>query len=240
MKLKYLFVTALVGLLAVSVVLNYFFYKKAFIPLHAVKLDPLELNYYPSTSAPAATNSVMFYGDSRALSWPSPEGTGQAFVNRAIGNQTSVQILGRFDAHVTPHKPKTILIQVCVNDLKMIPLFPNRKEQIIEACKSNITAMLEKSHALGAQVILSTVFPLGDVSIARQALGTTEPPIIDGISRINDFIKTQQSDNTVIFDSYELLLGENNKIDPQYSHDWLHLNKAGYEHLNQALTTFIK
>ena len=79
---------------------------------------------------------------------------------------------------------------------------------------------------------MTTIFPLGDVSLARQALGTKEQPIIQGIDEINQFIKTQQSDNTVIFDSYGLLVGENKKIDPKYSHDWLHLSSEGYQHLN--------
>ena len=83
-------------------------------------------------------------------------------------------------------------------------------------------------------------WPASDQMREREGSRSLPLPSTDLWSRINDFIKTQQSENTVIFDSYELLLGENNKIDPQYSHDWLHLNKAGYEHLNQALTTFIK
>ena len=44
----------------------------------------------------------------------------------------------------------------------------------------------------------------------------------------------------VIFDSYDLLVGENRKINPAYSRDWLHLNVKGYEYLNTNLEGFIE
>ena len=40
----------------------------------------------------------------------------------------------------------------------------------------------------------------------------------------------------MLFDSATLLSGPDGKIPPEYSHDLLHLNKAGYAVLNQALS----
>jgi len=231
-------------LLSVSLLLNYVFYNKAFIPLHALRLDPIGLSYYPSTpndkEFSTRKNTIMYYGDSRSLSWPAFESKQYSFVNYAIGNQTSIQILDRFDKHVAPYKPHIILVQMCVNDLKMIPLFPDKKVQIIKDCKKNIARLLQKTHKLKAKIILTTVFPLGDVSLARKMLGIKEQPIIHAIDEINSFIKSLKSENTVIFDSFNLLVGNNGKVKPAYSHDWLHLNKAGYKHLNQHLKILIK
>jgi len=97
----------------------------------ARQTDPVGLDHYASakpTDKPVLARdqpTVMFFGDSRALSWPIVETTDYHFINRAIGNQTSTQIVQRFDKHVAPHQPQLLLVQMCVNDLKMIPPFPD-------------------------------------------------------------------------------------------------------------------
>ncbi|HFC91798.1 MAG TPA: SGNH/GDSL hydrolase family protein, partial [Leucothrix mucor] len=100
----------LAGLLLASLALNYIFYKKVsslVTLLYASKLDPNGLNRYPTATLPdqLITNKtskpkVMFYGDSRALSWTNPAFDHYDFINRAIGGQTSIQIAARFQAHV--------------------------------------------------------------------------------------------------------------------------------------------
>ncbi|MGB1311756.1 MAG: SGNH/GDSL hydrolase family protein [Leucothrix sp.] len=241
-----MFKNALLILLALtlgtSLVLNYFFYQKAFIPLQLAKLDPVGIGYYPELKTQEKSEnkpSIMFYGDSRALSWAPFKTTDYQFINRAIGNQTSTQILQRFDKHVAIHQPDLILVQMCVNDLKMIPTFPNKRDSIIQNCKDNIQALIQKARRLESTVVLSTVFPLGDISIFRKALGITEAPIIDGIAQINAFINAQVAEDVVIFDSYTLLAGSSAKINPAYSRDWLHLNEQGYALLNKHLQGFL-
>jgi len=65
---------------------------------------------------------VVFFGDSRAYDWPAPSGLeGLEFVNRGIGNQTTAQVLGRFEAHIAPLHPQVVVLQVGINDLKLIP-----------------------------------------------------------------------------------------------------------------------
>ena len=217
-------------------------YKKAFLPLYATKQDPLELRYYPESAQPKSNGKPVFllYGDSRSLSWPDPSLEQYQIINRGIGNQSSTQIAMRFDHHAKPLKPDTILIQVCVNDLKTIPLFPKQREQIINDCKNNINQMLSDAKAIDADVVLSTVFPLADIAIERRIFGFHEPAIISAIDEVNEYILSLEGKNVRIFDSYKLLKGEARKINPQYSRDWLHLNAQGYQHLNAKLEEFIK
>lgn len=244
MKISYLLLFLIIPLLLVSLALNYYFYKKSFIPSHAIRLDPIGLSFYPSTAGgeqPGSDKpSFMYYGDSRALSWPYVADERYEFINRAIGNQTSIQISERFEAHVAPHKPDVLLVQMCVNDLKMIPLFPEQKQSIIDNCKSNIEDIISKARNINSKIVLSTVFPLGDVSIARKALGIKEQPIIEGIDEVNQHIKAQASDDIAIFDSFELLVGDDQKVDARYSSDWLHLSAEGYKLLNQHLLKLMK
>lgn len=246
MTLKNIFIALLTLALTGSLVVNYFLYKKAFIPLQLSKLDPVGLDYYPPAKATDKqtlaedVTRIMLYGDSRALSWPTDETPDYQFINRAIGNQTSTQIVQRFEAHAAPHKPQLLLVQMCVNDLKMIPLFPDKQDDIIQDCKDNIQTLISKAQQIDSKVILSTVFPLGDVSIVRKALGTKEAPIVNGIARINNFINAQASDDVMIFDSFKILVGENSQMNPDYSRDWLHLNSDGYKRLNVDLKLFLE
>ena len=73
----------------------------------------------------------------------------------------------------------------------------------------------------------------------RKALGAEAAPTVNGISSINNFIKTLQAENVLIFDSYALLVGGNSTIKPEYSRDWLHLNSEGYLHLNKHFKQFL-
>ncbi len=246
MKLIPIILILLLVLLLASLALNYYFYKKALLRIYTEKLDPIGSNYYPVSSSPAPSDTnkrlkprLMFYGDSRALSWPNPALEQYEFINRAIGGQTSIQIVSRFQQHVVAHQPDIIILQLCVNDLKMIPLFPKQEKEIISNCKNNLQQLLQLAQNIKAKVVLSTVFPLGDVSLMRKAFGIRETPIIKAIDEINTYIHSLADDKTVILDAYSLLKGEAKKIDPRYSQDWLHLNASGYEILNTELVNLL-
>ena len=215
--------------------------------MYTEKLDPIGLNYYPISSslAPSDANKrlkprLMFYGDSRALSWTHPALEQYEFMNRAIGGQTSIQIVSRFQQHVATYQPDIIILQLCVNDLKMIPLFPTQEKEIISNCKNNLQQLLQLAQNIQAKVILSTVFPLGDISLMRKVFGIRETPIIKAIDEVNAYIYSLADDNTVILDAYRLLKGESKKIDPRYNQDWLHLNASGYEILNTELVKLLE
>ncbi len=240
-KLLSSLIVLLLVLLATSVVFNYLLYKKAFLPLYTTKQDPLELRYYPEAAQSPTNGKPVFllYGDSRSLSWPAPDLDQYQVINRGIGNQSSTQAAMRFSHHAAPLKPDTILIQVCVNDLKTIPLFPKDRELIINDCKNNISRMVNEASVMETKVLLSTVFPLGDISLEHRLLGFDEPMIIAAIDEVNEYIMGLERQNVRIFDSYALLKGEGRKIKPDYSRDWLHLNEQGYQYLNQALKEFL-
>ena len=172
----------LVGLLLiallVSLALNYALYKQGkryYSDLNAVRLDPLGLSYYGDAAPPeSGLPLVVFYGDSRAASWPSADLGQLELVNRGIPAQTSAQVLGRFDYDIKPLRPEVILIQVGINDLKTIPLFPEDRQAIVADCEENIQRIVEKSTDLGARVILTTIFPAGEVPLERKLFWSDE------------------------------------------------------------------
>ncbi|MCB0007298.1 MAG: SGNH/GDSL hydrolase family protein, partial [Anaerolineales bacterium] len=159
------------------------------------------------------------------------------FSNLGIGAQTSAQVLLRYEAHVAPLEPDIIVLQVGINDLKTIPLFPERREELVTDCQDNIAAIVTKARADGALVILSTVFPAGDVPLQRRPFWSAG--IDAAIVEVNAFLQTLADDHILVFDSYSLLADDEGSLSSDYARDELHLNSAGYERLNEALAQLL-
>lgn len=207
---------------------------RLYVEGNASRLDPLQLAVYPDAPAKVpGKQRVVFFGDSRALSWPDPALEGFEFVNRGIGQQTSAQISLRFDQHVQPLHAEVLILQLCVNDLKTIPLFPERRDAIVMQCKQNLQAIIAKARAAGSRVLLTTVFPLGNVPLERSPFWSGEVAV--AIREVNQFITAQQADGVDVLDTFSLLQGEPDLIRPEYSRDLLHLNATAYQVLNKAL-----
>lgn len=238
-------IAVLIAILLGSVALNAVLFNRGradYLSLNQTRLDPLGLVGYTVDPAELAESdpyetTVVFYGDSRARDWTPPNaGSEFRFVNRGIGAQTSEQVLARFDAHIAPLKPDVVIVQVGINDLKVIPLFPQQKDAIIERCKKNIETIVRLSRELGATVILTTVFPVGKVPLERRLFWS--PEVQTAVANVNEFIKLQQGEGVAILDS-AVLQDENGTIRNEYSLDMLHLTDAGYEALNQSLRTIL-
>lgn len=215
--------------------------RKYYTLLYALELDPLGLSYFQDRTVLSEKDNllqtVVFYGDSRAAQWPSPSVDGFQFFNRGIGNQTAAQVAGRFDEHIVPMKPDVIVLQLCINDLKTIPLFPGRKEQIISYCESNLQEIVQKSLDLNSIVVISTIFPLGKVPLERRLVWSEE--VEQSRQEVNEFIRNLSSERVIVLDTEPLLADDEGKIKQEYSFDTLHLNEAGYQALNLELTRIL-
>jgi lysophospholipase L1-like esterase len=235
---------AAIFLALVSIALNIVLYsqlRRYYTLLYAVELDPLGLSYYRDVQGQPhleGTHSVVFFGDSRAAQWTEPVLAGFVFTNRGIGNQTTAQVLNRFDEHILPLQPDVIILQVGINDLKTIPLFPGRKAEIISNCKENIRQIVEKSLDENAVVVLTTIFPIGEIPLQRRLVWSDD--IDHARVDVNEYIKGLAASNVVIFDAATLLTGPSGKIEPAYSYDTLHLTPAGYDVLNLELKQLLE
>ena len=180
---------------------------------------------------------MVFYGNSRAAQWPSPAVEGFQFINRGIGNQTTAQVAGRFDEHIVPINPDVIVLQLCINDLKTIPLFTGRRQQIIADCESNLQKIVKDLLDLNSTVVISTIFPLGKLPLARRLVWSDE--IEQSRQEVNQFIRDLSSDRVIVLDAEPLLADDKGKMKQEYSFDTLHLNEAGYRVLNLELTRIL-
>jgi len=203
--------------------------------LQTLRLDPLGLSAFPSPTPPAQPPVIVFYGDSRAAAWEAPAIPGVTILNRGISGQTTAQILGRFEAHIAPLDPQIIVIQAGINDLKNISLFPEQEDAIIQSCKDNLQRIVQRSLDSGAHVILTTIFPLGELPLTRRLLWSTT--VATAITEVNVYLRTLAAPQVTIFESGDLLTDpQSGSVKSQYSLDSLHLNPAGYAELNQALS----
>jgi lysophospholipase L1-like esterase len=242
--LKVLVLVAIAG----SILLNVALFgqaKKYYLELNETRLDPLGLSYFPVAAQDVASTDpfrVVFFGDSRAANWIAPNLDADEVINRGISSQTSVQAVQRFSYHVRPLKPDVVVIQVGINDLKTIALFPERREAIETACRANIKQIVEDSQQLGAVVVLTTIFPVGEVPLARKPVWSDA--IAVSVKELNAYIATLAenktgNDKTLVFDAFSLLADSRGMMLQKYSLDELHLNEQGYRVLNQALMPLI-
>lgn len=238
-------VILLLFILLTLIALNLLLYRQGrqyYLQLNETRLDPLGLSYYPispiqqgfpDTDLP----KIVLFGGSRAAAWPSPDLRQFEFINRGIGSQTSVQALKRLDYHVTPLKPRVVVVQIGINDLKTIPLFPDRKESIIHNCRENIRQIIAKSTEIGATVILTTIFPSGKVPIERRFFWSDD--IALAINEVNAYIRSLATEKVIVFDAFSILTDSKGGVRPEYSKDLLHLNAAGYKMLNNEFVNLL-
>lgn len=179
---------------------------------------------------------VVLYGDSRASDWPPPPGLDRfRFINRGTAAQTSAQALGRFEEDVAPLAPDVVVVQVGINDLSAIPLFPNRAEAIVAACAGNIEALVDRA---GATVILTTIFPLGDVPPERRLFSSAG--MGEAVAEVNEHLLTLEGEGVLLMDTAAVLANERGRVRAAYSEDLLHLTPAGYEALNEVLERILR
>jgi lysophospholipase L1-like esterase len=228
-----------VALLILSIAANWILYGRArmyYMQLSETRLDPLGLAMGDTTSVPARGSEsarVVFLGDSRAFGWrrpPLPQD--HLIINRGVGAQTTIQILERFDRQMAGLDPDLIILQAGINDLKLIALFPERKEEIIASCRRNLRELVGRSLATGADVVLVTIFPRGPMSIDRMPFWSDD--VDSAVIALNSELATMRAERLAVLDA-SLLLDDEGYVRAEYAEDLVHLSDAGYEALNGRL-----
>ena len=245
-NLMLLVVMALASALIGSLIVNYRNYqisKQYEMFFSANLLDPFNLSSYPSSSQVATASNerlVVFFGDSRALEWPAPASTAEwHFINRGINAQTSVQAAGRYEHHIAALQPDVIVVQVGVNDLRLIPLFPEKRDQIIANAKRYIDDIVAQALANDSKVVLSTIFPVGKPSLEQKLTGESVE-VITAVRQVNQYIRSVATDQVKVLEA-DRILGDatGSIVRVEYHEDFLHINKRGYDALNQELVRIL-
>jgi lysophospholipase L1-like esterase len=205
-----------------------------------VRLDPLGLGASAEAQPAPGTKPVfVLFGDSRVAMWEAPGGLdGYAIRNLGIGRQTTAQALLRLKHEVPPLHPRVVLLEIGVNDLRTLPMFPERRAAIVEGCKLNLARMVREVRDMGATVVLTTIFSLGDVPIWRR-VDWTPGPVADAIVEVNAFLRTLAGDGVVVFESGAVLDDPPGKVREAFQFDYLHENAAAYAAMNARLASLV-
>lgn len=174
--------------------------------------------------APQAGNPrVVFLGDSITDFWRLNEYfPNKDFLNRGISGQITGQMLGRFLNDVVSIRPSAVVILAGTNDI-------GRGVDIVTA-ESNLTAMCDLADHYKIKVILSSVLPVHDYSVAINPTferSKTRSPLV--IRALNDWLASFcQKRGYVYLDYFHPLLDNRAMLTKEYSDDGLHPNSGGY------------
>lgn len=231
-----------------SLFLNFVLYQRLNnfqLTLNSLSLDPVNLDRYSQENAEEMREVgkpiVVFFGDSRVVAWREPELANWQFINRGISGETSAQAALRFRDHVSYLQPDIVIVQICINDFRMRPLPPQSRKDIVENCQKNVDRIVAESEAMGAKTILTTVFPLGkgDIPLNVKPVWQSVTEIDKSIDEANSYIRSlDDKNNLTVFDAYAVIEAEG-KTKDSYKEDILHINKYGYEALNEKLAEIL-
>ena len=204
-----------------------------------IRHDPVHLDRFAPVMTPRRGVSTMIViGDSRAEAWRIPYISNLQIINRGIGGESTKQVLHRVERHVLSLQPDIVLIQVGVNDLWRLGVFDSaERTQIIHNVQQAIQQLVCRVSGQ-SQVILTTIIPLGNPPIWEKLWGSAETS--RAIAAINQYVHTLASDTVIIFDTAPILTSDGETVAKRFQADYLHLNQAGYEQLNEQLMPLVE
>jgi predicted alpha-1,2-mannosidase len=166
-------------------------------------------------SLPNTKNEIIFLGNSITDNCEWAELFSNPNIkNRGIGGDDTDGVLGRL-TEVTESNPSKIFIMIGTNDLS----YSKSIDYIVDNYKKIIAKI--KQSTPGTEIYIQSIIPTDD------AIYTTRKN--SDIIVINDRLKQIAEDNGLIYvDLFSVFKLDNNKLNPEYSYDGLHLNGKGY------------
>ena len=166
---------------------------------------------------------IVFMGDSITEEWGNlyPEFfSGNYYINRGIGGQTTPQMLIRFKPDAIDLKPDVIVILAGTNDIA-----GNTGPSTVRMITDNIFSMAELAKAHEIKVVLASILPVYQYSWADDVLDP--PSIVDSINRkIKEYVENQ---GLVYLDYYSSMVDDRKGLKLDYTGDGVHPNEAGYK-----------
>ncbi|HEV2320656.1 MAG TPA: acyltransferase family protein [Verrucomicrobiae bacterium] len=192
---------------------------------------PSALNWNAGSSG-----SILLLGDSRIAMWNCPGLDGRGVVNAGFPGITTAQLAAGCGGILRQTHPQVVVIQVGINDLKLIGVRPDLREQVISNCVENVSAIALQSAHAGAHVIVTAVWPAGKVGLIRRFVWNSgvNSAVTETNTRLQHVLHGQT--NIVFTDLFaEMAHGRANSDRQKLYSDTLHLNQAAYQQLTSLL-----
>ena len=166
---------------------------------------------------------IVFMGDSITEEWSNlyPEFfSGNNYINRGIGGQTTPQMLIRFKPDAIDLKPDVIVILAGTNDIA-----GNTGPSTVRMITDNIFSMAELAIAYEIKVVLASILPVYQYPWVDDVLDPLS--VIDSInSKIKDYVENK---GLVFLDYYSSMVDDRKGLKSDYTSDGVHPNEAGYK-----------
>lgn len=215
-------------------------YRGNYYAYNLLKLDPLEEKSLRNDEAGLRTAEIWMIGDSRIARWDKNLLNDESeIVNLGIEGQTSIQVYYRLKNYLVSDTPSILVLQVGINDLKVIGLDKDLKAEVEDNLRLNIEAICQLCIDREIKLILMSIIPVGSIEPVRRLVWNRD--VNDALDSVNEAFKLM-IDNKHIFylDTNELLSDNRKKVRPELQYDFLHINERGYEILSAALKEQIK
>ena len=166
---------------------------------------------------------IVFMGDSITEEWGNlyPEFfSGNYYINRGIGGQTTPQMLIRFKPDAIDLKPYAIIILAGTNDIA-----GNTGPSTVRMITDNIFSMAELAVAYEIKVVLASILPVYQYPWVDDVLDPTS--VIDSInSKIKEYVENK---DLVFLDYYSSMVDDRKGLKLDFTGDGVHPNEAGYK-----------
>ena len=165
---------------------------------------------------------IVFMGDSITEEWGNlyPEFfSGNYYINRGIGGQTTPQMLIRFKPDAIDLKPYAIIILAGTNDIA-----GNTGPSTVRMITDNIFSMAELAISYEIKVVLSSILPVYQYPWVDDVLDP--PSAIDSInSKIKEYVENK---GLLYLDYYSSMVDDRKGLKLDFTGDGVHPNEAGY------------
>jgi lysophospholipase L1-like esterase len=152
-------------------------------------------------------------------------------------SETTAQALLRLEQDVLEFEPDMTIVQIGINDLKNIGLFPERKDEIVTSCWENLNTIVERMGEHNIHVVLLTVFSPGPVDFYHKSLWSND--IREGVDQVNEKMIGLIRPGITVVDC-DAILSPDESIKPEYAEGTYHLTSAGYVALNESLSPILE
>lgn len=179
--------------------------------------------YAPDNEALTQTPEVVFMGNSITDGWDDHHAeffTDNNYACRGISGQVTSQMLCRFYQDVINLKPKAVVILAGTNDLAQNQ-GPIDEIHVVE----NIKGMTELAIANGIRPLIATCLPCDTIPWNHSIVN-----IAGKVVSLNEALRDYAAERGVTFvDYYTALTTPNGALNPEYTYDGVHPNRAGYD-----------
>lgn len=212
-------------------------YKNNYKTYNLLRVDPLETGGLKAENLEAtlSKSDIWMLGDSRVRRWDEEllkDNT--EIANLGVEGQTSAQVYYRFKTYLETATPSLVILEVGINELKIIGLDKNLTSSITDQYYRNIESIIQICRDKNIRMVLMNIFPVGKIELPRRLVWNkaVNATIINANLKLQSYCDENQ---VYYFDAYSILSANGETVDTEYQSDFLHINNRGYEALSTEL-----